>query len=1159
MAKIKWESKGGDDNTNSQPGNEQVKPEQSADSNNRNKDDHKQNPGQKQEPNNLGEAPELPPIFFAYDPYKKKLEVRDRRGNVITGFDVMTAEGADAYHLWKEGQKQGSDTSFEAFMKAFKGEDGKTPKSPYEEWRDNQPENTNRSLEAYLAQFKGADGKSAFEQWKEVHGEYVNPSINDFFEYLHGKDGDNGDSAFEIWAKLHAKPGQVLTEADFFKWIASQVETQSGDTFVPHYENGQLYFVSNNGDKTVPYKIKGEDGNTYYPHIDGYELYFTTDKEGNGAEVIPRVNLRGKQGRTFTPVFDGTELHFEDGEGEKTKSVDLRGKNAYELWVENGHPDGTYEDYIKFFSGHVVTKKYSYKDIKDFTAPVQHINRHILTDSDTIDAGLNAEEYYLYRQEQIEAIREEGRAKRGNMFQEIFWWCSGADTSVLRTCPADHSKYVGIGTVIFFTALMAFFSSFIAMHLVFNDLKGQEFKLGWVFSAILCIFAFLLFMHYGFKRTETTEPADEKTGKKKKVTTITEGNKSVWAISGVILILGIILAFLNVLPINQSSGIAIVFALFWSAMIFFLDRFITNTMYSDGKTTISWLEFRSALPRILISIFLGIVISAPLELKIFNREIKEDIRNKREAYVNTKFKNDTIDLNKKLLVIDDKILSIERDSSKVKTWQSELKGVLKDIKTKETQAETEARNNNKLVSAKQDREGKVLNSGDVKEAASNRTEAIQKAKDAAAQPEKARKSVLTDNIQNALAAFEQIDTFKTRKDTIISELAKLRENYLTESSSDSLTSYAANAGLYENLIALHSVAMKEGKEGGYKEWNLDPLINIVIGILCGVFLILLFVYKWLYSRAKLRSEIDVLKEKENASKDESIKESIRASISSLSTKIKDSKFSFWCIYLPISIVLGIAVGCYIESLHYLFYYLTTPIGLIMLLFILIDVSPVFYKMMLADGRYDKILNQDKMIEQDLIRVRVAKTLQKVNESELSSLSPFIFGNTYDKIKKLLAEKVNKDRKAVDLYDPNDEESQAIHEKNRELFEKVLGMKYRIAYASYAAWYRNMYDLKLGYTDTEEGTEDNPETIKNKCVLSFRSVPEIGGNIKVCPDDGIYTRDSTIHITAEANEGFKFAGWRDDATAAADREILVVEDKIYVAYFEKEVKQQGETA
>jgi len=75
----------------------------------------------------------------------------------------------------------------------------------------------------------------------------------------------------------------------------------------------------------------------------------------------------------------------------------------------------------------------------------------------------------------------------------------------------------------------------------------------------------------------------------------------------------------------DSSSLAICFGLFWGAMIFNLDRFIVNTMYSDGKPTISAKEFFSGLPRIVIAIFLGIVISFPLELKLFEDEIEARI------------------------------------------------------------------------------------------------------------------------------------------------------------------------------------------------------------------------------------------------------------------------------------------------------------------------------------------------------------------------------------------------------------------------------------------------------------------------------------------------------------------------------------------------------
>lgn len=70
---------------------------------------------------------------------------------------------------------------------------------------------------------------------------------------------------------------------------------------------------------------------------------------------------------------------------------------------------------------------------------------------------------------------------------------------------------------------------------------------------------------------------------------------------------------------------AILFGIFWGLLIFNLDRFIVNTMYSDGKVTISWTEFTSGLPRIIMAIFLGIVISTPLEMKIFEDRINSQI------------------------------------------------------------------------------------------------------------------------------------------------------------------------------------------------------------------------------------------------------------------------------------------------------------------------------------------------------------------------------------------------------------------------------------------------------------------------------------------------------------------------------------------------------
>ena len=76
----------------------------------------------------------------------------------------------------------------------------------------------------------------------------------------------------------------------------------------------------------------------------------------------------------------------------------------------------------------------------------------------------------------------------------------------------------------------------------------------------------------------------------------------------------------------DNTTIAVMFGMFWGFVIIFnLDRLIVNTMYSDGEVTISWLEFKSGLPRIIMAIFLGIVISTPLEMKIFEDRINSQL------------------------------------------------------------------------------------------------------------------------------------------------------------------------------------------------------------------------------------------------------------------------------------------------------------------------------------------------------------------------------------------------------------------------------------------------------------------------------------------------------------------------------------------------------
>ena len=129
--------------------------------------------------------------------------------------------------------------------------------------------------------------------------------------------------------------------------------------------------------------------------------------------------------------------------------------------------------------------------------------------------------------------------------------------------------------------------------------------------------------------------------------TKTEWNKHA-GIGGVILFTGIfasLSAGYALYTIFDSMYYAVGFGLLWGLMIFNLDRYIVSSMKKSGSF---FQQFFMALPRIILAIFLGIVISKPLELKVFEKEINRQIiviinRNKTilQDSVNVRFKSQT--------------------------------------------------------------------------------------------------------------------------------------------------------------------------------------------------------------------------------------------------------------------------------------------------------------------------------------------------------------------------------------------------------------------------------------------------------------------------------------------------------------------------------------
>lgn len=73
---------------------------------------------------------------------------------------------------------------------------------------------------------------------------------------------------------------------------------------------------------------------------------------------------------------------------------------------------------------------------------------------------------------------------------------------------------------------------------------------------------------------------------------------------------------------------AIAFGLVWGLLIFNLDRFIVSTI---RKRDSFWNEFLQASPRIALAVIIAIVISKPLEIKIFEKEINTVLLKEKNA------------------------------------------------------------------------------------------------------------------------------------------------------------------------------------------------------------------------------------------------------------------------------------------------------------------------------------------------------------------------------------------------------------------------------------------------------------------------------------------------------------------------------------------------
>ena len=96
-----------------------------------------------------------------------------------------------------------------------------------------------------------------------------------------------------------------------------------------------------------------------------------------------------------------------------------------------------------------------------------------------------------------------------------------------------------------------------------------------------------------------------------------------------------------------------IFGLIWGLMIFNIDRFIvTSTGKGDGTEKITWDEFKSAIPRIIMGAIIAITISKPIEIRMFQTEINNKLYEKQLELQREFEKKTTANFEERLKVVE---------------------------------------------------------------------------------------------------------------------------------------------------------------------------------------------------------------------------------------------------------------------------------------------------------------------------------------------------------------------------------------------------------------------------------------------------------------------------------------------------------------------------
>ncbi|WP_419213700.1 DUF4407 domain-containing protein [Maribacter sp. X9] len=177
--------------------------------------------------------------------------------------------------------------------------------------------------------------------------------------------------------------------------------------------------------------------------------------------------------------------------------------------------------------------------------------------------------------------------------------------------------------------------------------------------------------------------------------TCSKGEQNKYAGIGATVFFTAVMAFIAssyaLFTVFDNVYLAVFFGLIWGLLIFNLDRFIVSTIKKRNNLG---QEFLQATPRILLAVIIAVVISKPLEMKIFEKEINQ---------VLLKQKNELTLANQDQMALQytPKIEQLNQDITRLKN----------EIATKET--ETNALYNTYIAEAEGTAGSKLLGKGPV--------------------------------------------------------------------------------------------------------------------------------------------------------------------------------------------------------------------------------------------------------------------------------------------------------------------------------------------------------------------------------------------------------------------------------------------------------------